>query len=119
MDAPNPSPVWPPKQCRRTAVRRNHSHEVPVYGYLRVTDDRKDDEARDMDPLTMAPRWALSPLDWHAHAIDTWADHPLGLWIARCGHRLLGGTSLHDTPPGQRCPACARWSPTLTTGDGP
>jgi hypothetical protein len=65
-----------------------------------------------MDPLTVAPHWALCPLDWHAHAIDAGADHPLGIWIARCGHRLSGGTPLHDIPQGRRCPSCARWSPT-------
>jgi hypothetical protein len=83
-----------------------------IPGSLRMTDDREDEGISEMDPLTIAPRWALSPLDWHAHAIDAGADHPLGIWIARCGHRLLGGMSLHDTPPGHRCPTCARWSTT-------
>lgn len=34
---------------------------------------------------TALPRWGLSPLDWHAHAINEWADHPVGLYIARAG----------------------------------
>jgi hypothetical protein len=87
-------------------------------GPLRVTDDREDDGTIEMDLLTTTPRWSLSPLDWHAHAIDAGADHPLGLWIARCGHRLLGGTSLHETPPGHRCPTCTRWSTTTEPGAG-
>lgn len=78
---------------------------------MQTTDDHANlDRTLDVDPLTIPPRWALSPLDWHAHAIDADADHPFGLWIARCGHRLLGGTVLHDTPPGSRCPTCTRWS---------
>lgn len=70
----------------------------------------KADETTEPDPLTTAPRWALCPLDWHAHAVDPYADHPLGLWIARCGHRLSGGTPLYDFPQGHRCPSCAKWS---------
>jgi hypothetical protein len=53
-------------------------------------------------PLTTPPRWALCPLDWHAHAIDPNADHALGRWITRCGHRLSGGTPLYDLPRGHR-----------------
>jgi hypothetical protein len=63
------------------------------------------------DSLITAPRWALCPLDWQAHAIDAWADHPQGVWIARCGHQLSGSTPLYDLPQGQQCPSCARWSP--------
>jgi hypothetical protein len=60
-------------------------------------------------PLDISPRWGLYPLDWHSHAIDTFADHPLGEWIARCGDRLLAATELYDHPPGHRCVSCARW----------
>lgn len=66
-----------------------------------------------VDALTPAPRWALCSLDWHAHAIDPYADHPLGLWIARCGHRLSGSTPLYDHPQGQRCASCVKWGPAL------
>lgn len=69
-----------------------------------------DDEGHHRETRTIPPRWALCPLGWQAHAIDPGADHPFGLWIARCGHRLLGGITLHDTPPGHRCPSCTRWS---------
>lgn len=55
-------------------------------------------------------RWALSRLDWHAHAVDEVADHPYGVWIARCGHRLLMVTGLHEDPPSRICPTCARWT---------
>jgi hypothetical protein len=64
------------------------------------------------DPLAMAPHWALCPLDWQAHAIDAWADHPLGVWVARCGDQLSGGTPLYDVPQEPECPSCARWSTT-------
>jgi hypothetical protein len=64
-----------------------------------------------VDPLTMAPRWALCPLDWHAHAVDAWADHPPGVCIIRCGHQLSGSTPLYDVPQGWQCERCARWSP--------
>ena len=69
-----------------------------------------------MDPLTVAPRWALCPLGWQAHAIDAWADHPPGVWIARCGHQLSGGTPLYEPSQGQVCPSCARWSATPRPG---
>ncbi|MGH3795439.1 MAG: hypothetical protein ACRDSP_11160 [Pseudonocardiaceae bacterium] len=52
-----------------------------------------------------APRWALSPLDYRAHAVDEYADHPWGVFIALCGHRLLAG-DLSDVPPGGLCVAC-------------
>ena len=53
-----------------------------------------------------APRWALSPLDVRAHAVDEDDDHPFGVFIAACGHRLLMG-GLHDEPPGGLCPGCS------------
>jgi hypothetical protein len=63
------------------------------------------------DLLTVAPSWAFCPLGWQAHAIDAWADHPAGVWIARCGYQLSGGTPLYDVPQGQQCASCAKWSP--------
>ncbi len=84
----------------------------------RVTDDREAKRNNDMDLLTITPRWALCPLGWQAHAVDAWADHPLGVWIARCGHRLSGGTPLYDLPQCQQCPSCARWSPVIEAGAG-
>jgi hypothetical protein len=90
--------------------------EPVIPGSRRGADDHEakgnEPGSPDTDPLTTAPRWALCPLDWHAHAIDAWADHPLGIWIARCGHRLSGGTPLYDVPHGHQCPNCARWSQT-------
>jgi hypothetical protein len=61
---------------------------------------------------SQAPQWGLSPLDRSAHAVDVDADHPLGAYIARCGHHLMIITTLHDQPtPGWRtCPDCARWA---------
>jgi hypothetical protein len=68
------------------------------------------------NPLTILPRWALCPLNWQAHAIDPFADHPLGLWIARCGHQLSGGTPLSDHPQGQPCSSCTKWNQTTEVG---
>jgi hypothetical protein len=61
-------------------------------------------------PLEIPPSWGLSSLDWRAHAIDIAADHPPGVWVARCGHRLLAGTALRDIQPGHRCVSCVRWT---------
>ncbi len=49
-------------------------------------------------------------MDWQAHCVDLDADHPVGLWIARCGRRLPARVGLHEQPPGHRCMSCARWS---------
>ncbi|MGH3830861.1 MAG: hypothetical protein ACRDRS_10510 [Pseudonocardiaceae bacterium] len=58
------------------------------------------------------PRWGMSLLDCRAHAVDEDAEHPYGVWVARCGQRLLRGTSLHDEPPpgGWMCLPCLRWA---------
>lgn len=53
------------------------------------------------------PRWALSLLDFDAHAVDQGGDHPFGVFIALCGHRLLM-TGLYDKPPGGLCPGCSQ-----------
>ncbi|MGH3720105.1 MAG: hypothetical protein ACRDRI_14935 [Pseudonocardiaceae bacterium] len=57
-----------------------------------------------------APRWGVSPLDWQSHAIDEDADHPYGVYVARCGQGLFMGTSLYDEPPGWICLTCLRWT---------
>ena len=63
------------------------------------------------DPVSADPQWGgLSVLDSHAHAVDVAAPHPDGVYVARCGHRLVVITRLHDTPLARRCPACERWS---------
>jgi hypothetical protein len=41
---------------------------------------------------------------------DEDADHPYGVYVARCGQRLFMGTSLHDEPPGWICLPCLRWT---------
>jgi len=64
------------------------------------------------------PRWSLSPLDWHAHAIDEDDDHAYGVYVARCGQRLFMGTSLHDEPPGWICLSCLRWTDPRTPPRG-
>ena len=83
----------------RDMSRPRHTRELliirlSVSNALLVTDSHEgigtDSGTSVIDPLTVTPSWALSPFDWHAHAVDAWADHPVGVWIARCGHRLSG-----------------------------
>jgi hypothetical protein len=57
------------------------------------------------EPVT-GLRWGLSVLDWQAHAVDPAADHPIGVYRARCGHLLMVVTELHERPPGAVCAAC-------------
>jgi hypothetical protein len=52
-------------------------------------------------------KWGLSPLDWRSHAVDEWADHPIGVYRAQCGHLLMMVTALLKMPYGKRCEACA------------
>lgn len=55
----------------------------------------------------MSVRWGFSVLDWHTHAIDPCRDHPIGVLIAECGHRLMMATTLRETPGGTPCEVCA------------
>ncbi|MGH3772820.1 MAG: hypothetical protein ACRDRW_15750 [Pseudonocardiaceae bacterium] len=59
-------------------------------------------------PVGAAPRWGVSSLDWRSHAIDEDAEHPEGVYVARCGQRLVTGTSLYDEAPGWMCLDCLR-----------
>jgi hypothetical protein len=52
-------------------------------------------------------KWGLSPLDWRNHAVDEWADHPIGVYRAHCGHLLMMVTTLLEMPYGKLCEACA------------
>jgi len=56
---------------------------------------------------TVRIKWGLSVLDWRAHAIDEGADHPVGVYRARCGHLLMVVTALSDGPTGKPCTDCA------------
>jgi hypothetical protein len=51
------------------------------------------------------PQWALSLLDLRAHAVDPLDDHPLGVFVAFCCHRLR---DLREKPPGELCPDCSQ-----------
>ncbi len=51
------------------------------------------------------PRWALSLLDFRAHAVNPLDDHPFGVFVAFCGHRLLI-CELHEKPSGGLCLQC-------------
>jgi hypothetical protein len=52
----------------------------------------------DASPLSPEPKWGLSALDWHAHAINVGINHPVGVYLAYCGHLLMTVTELHDDP---------------------
>ncbi|MGH3771421.1 MAG: hypothetical protein ACRDRW_08515, partial [Pseudonocardiaceae bacterium] len=41
--------------------------------------------ARGAHPVGGVPRWGVSSLDWRSHAVDGDADHPYGVYVARCG----------------------------------
>ena len=38
------------------------------------------------------------------------AAAPIGVYLARCRHRLMRVTTLHESPPSRICSSCARWS---------
>ncbi|MBV9139693.1 MAG: hypothetical protein JO115_02020 [Pseudonocardiales bacterium] len=52
--------------------------------------------------------WGWSRVDGRAHALDSNAEHPALVSVARCGHRVLRQTTVFDVPQGPRCPSCAR-----------
>ncbi|MGH3720709.1 MAG: hypothetical protein ACRDRI_18060 [Pseudonocardiaceae bacterium] len=60
--------------------------------------------------LRGAPRWGVSSADWRAHAVDEDADHPHGVYVARCGHQLRGAATLYDEAPDWMCLSCLRWT---------
>ena len=67
-----------------------------------------------MNPAAVG--WALSPLDFQAHAVTEHGNHPIGVLIAHCGHLLPMVVQIEATPPGRPCPACTRVvDPTTTT----
>ena len=57
-------------------------------------------------PVSVAVGWAVSRLDQRWHAVDERRNHPSGVWVADCGHRVLS-TGLHDAPGGRVCELCA------------
>jgi hypothetical protein len=69
---------------------------------------QRGEPASEGHPVGIAARWGLSSLDAHAHAINEDADHPHGVYVARCGQRLFRDISLHDEPPGWICLSCLR-----------
>ena len=45
-----------------------------------------------------------------ARAVDIDADHPYGVYVTPCGHRLGMVVSPHDGPPERIWMSCAHWS---------
>ena len=58
------------------------------------------------DRAHLRRRQALSPLDFRAHAVTEYDNHPIGVLIAHCGHLLPMVVEIDATPPGRPCPAC-------------
>lgn len=53
-------------------------------------------------------KWGLSIIDWQYHAVEEFGDHPIGVYLAQCGHRLVMATQLHTEPISTRtCEGCA------------
>ncbi|MGH3672734.1 MAG: hypothetical protein ACRDSH_19235 [Pseudonocardiaceae bacterium] len=46
-------------------------------------------------------KWGLSVVDFHSHAIEDHGNHPSGVYLAQCGHRLLSTTPLREAPAGR------------------
>lgn len=59
-------------------------------------------------------RWALSPRDFHAHAVtgpaDATADGSSGVMVARCGHAMPTAAGVDSAPRAALCAACVRVS---------
>lgn len=52
-------------------------------------------------------RWALSPLDYRAHAVTDATGGPPGGMVARCGHHLPVAAGLDEVPRAALCAGCA------------
>ncbi|MGH3856303.1 MAG: hypothetical protein ACRDR6_22995, partial [Pseudonocardiaceae bacterium] len=61
-------------------------------------------------PVGDAPHWGVSSQDWQSHSIDEDAEHPDGVYVARCGQRLVKSTTLYGEAPGWMCLSCLRWT---------
>ncbi len=59
-------------------------------------------------------------LDFRAHAVTEPANHPIGVLIAHCGHRLPMVVELDPELPGAPCPRCTLAAdPELPEADDP
>ncbi|MGH3698192.1 MAG: hypothetical protein ACRDQY_01715 [Pseudonocardiaceae bacterium] len=69
--------------------------------------------------MSRPPRWGVSSLDYHTHAVD--AEHTDAVYVARCGQMLFRGASLYDEPPpgGSMCPTCLTCTERGTPARGP
>ncbi|MGH3722485.1 MAG: hypothetical protein ACRDRI_27365 [Pseudonocardiaceae bacterium] len=58
------------------------------------------------------PRWGVSSLDYHTHAVEEDAEHTDAVYVARCGQLLFRGAVLYIEPPpgGSMCPTCPPWT---------
>ena len=58
-----------------------------------------DDSGTQASGKQQSTRWGLSVLNWHCHAIDVGSNHPIGVFVAFCGHFLMMVTTLHNYRP--------------------
>ncbi|MGH3701639.1 MAG: hypothetical protein ACRDQY_19685 [Pseudonocardiaceae bacterium] len=49
--------------------------------------------------MSRVPRWGVSLLDYHAHAINPGGEHPVGVWVAYCRQMVFPGATLYEEPP--------------------
>ncbi|MGH3721439.1 MAG: hypothetical protein ACRDRI_21835 [Pseudonocardiaceae bacterium] len=70
--------------------------------------------------MSRPPRWGVSSLDYHTHAVEEDAEHSDAVYVARCGQLLFRGVVLYDEPPGggSMCPPCVREVERGDTGEG-
>lgn len=67
--------------------------------------------------MSRPPRWGVSSLDYHTHAIEEHAEHPDAVYLARCGQLLSKSATLYIEPPpaGSMCLHCTERG---DTGEG-
>ncbi len=67
---------------------------------------------REPHPAGAAPRWGVSSLDYHTHAVDADAEHTDAVYVARCGQLLFRSATLYEEPPlgSSMCLPCLRYT---------
>lgn len=54
----------------------------------------------------MSGWWGFSPFDFRVHLVAADGDAPLGVLLARCGHRVPAAAGVDETFRGASCAAC-------------
>ncbi|MGH3808395.1 MAG: hypothetical protein ACRDRU_17590 [Pseudonocardiaceae bacterium] len=71
--------------------------------------------------MSGAPRWGVSSLDYHSHAVDPGAEHPVAGFVAYCGQLVFRDATLYEEPPpgGGTSRPCARCHSTFLSDAPP